>query len=163
MKLAKKKKEGKHEIPRRPRIAGENLFPLSFAQERFWFLDQLDDDAYTVAVAPYRLLGPLRQDLLAASLADMAERHEVFRTSFPEIGGAPVQRVSPAGDVPLQLEDLRGLDEAGRRPKLQEIIQQEYRRGFDLERGPLLRARLLALAEDEHVLVFTLHHMIYDG
>ena len=163
MKLAKKKKKGQHEIPRLPRSAGENLFPLSFAQERFWFLDQLDDDAYTVAVAPYRLLGPLRQDLLAASLADMAERHEVFRTSFPEIDGAPVQRVSPAGGVPLEVEDLRGLDEAARRPKLQEIIGEEYRRGFDLERGPLLRARLLVLAADEHVLVLTLHHMIYDG
>jgi amino acid adenylation domain-containing protein len=163
MKLAGKKQEGKHEIPRLPRALGENLFPLSFAQERFWFLGKLDDDAYTVAVAPYRLLGPLRQDLLARSLAGVVERHEVFRTSFPEVDGAPVQRVSPAGKVPLDVEDLRGLDESARRPRIREIIEQEYRRGFDLEQGPLLRARLLILAAEEHVLVFTLHHMIYDG
>ncbi len=163
MKVAGKKKAREHEIPRRPRAEGENFFPLSFAQERFWFLGTLGNDAYTVAVAPYRLLGPLRQHALALSLAGMVKRHEIFRTSFPEIDGAPVQRVSPAGKLPLDIEDLRGLDEPARRPRILEILQEEYRRGFDLERGPLVRARLLVLAEEEHVLVFTLHHMIYDG
>jgi amino acid adenylation domain-containing protein len=175
LRLAQKRGAGQRAIPRLPRGGGgEDDFPLSFTQERFWFLEQLRDtgdpdpkghpvDAYTVAVASYRLAGAFRRDLLERSLSDMARRHEVFRTTFPEVGGLPRQRVRPWGRVPLAVDDLRHLDAAARPAAIEERILAEYRRGFALEEGPLLRVRLIELADDERILVFTLHHLIYDG
>ncbi len=172
LRLAKKKGAGQRGIPRLPRAGAEAFFPLSFAQERFWFLEQLKDqretggetvEAYTVAVASYHLAGPFRNDLLERSLDELARRHEVFRTSFPEIGGVPRQRVLREGRIPLEVEDLRHVPPGERPAVLRERIRAEYRRGFDLAQGPLLRVLLLELGGDERLLVFTLHHLIYDG
>ncbi|HEY2293510.1 MAG TPA: condensation domain-containing protein, partial [Thermoanaerobaculia bacterium] len=172
LRLAKKKGAGQRGIPRLPRAGAESFFPLSFAQERFWFLEQLKDqrepggetvEAYTVAVASYHLAGPFRNDLLERSLDELARRHEVFRASFPEVGGVPRQRVSREGRIPLAVEDLRHVPTSEREAVLRERILTEYRRGFDLAQGPLLRVLLLELGGDERLLVFTLHHLIYDG
>ncbi|HLX09397.1 MAG TPA: amino acid adenylation domain-containing protein [Thermoanaerobaculia bacterium] len=171
LRLAQKRGAGRGGIPRLPR-GSEDDFPLSFTQERFWFLEQLRDandsgghavEAYTVTVAAYRLSGAFRRDLLERSLNDLVRRHEVFRTSFPEVGGLPRQRVRPEGRIPLAVESLRHLGAASGLAAVQERILAEYRRGFALEEAPLLRVLLLELADDERILAFTLHHLIYDG
>ncbi|HVR07010.1 MAG TPA: amino acid adenylation domain-containing protein, partial [Thermoanaerobaculia bacterium] len=165
--LAKKHEAGQR-IASLPRH-GEDLFPLSFAQERFWFLEQLNDrddpgaEAYTVGVAAYRLLGAFRPDLLERSLDDLARRHEIFRTSFPEVGGIPRQRVWQEGRIPLAVEDLRHLAAAARPAAVEARLGAEYRRGFRLAEAPLVRVLVIELADDERLLAFTLHHLVYDG
>jgi amino acid adenylation domain-containing protein len=136
----------------------------SFAQERLWFLHRLapGSPAYNMA-GSVRLAGQLDPAALAAALAEVVRRHEVLRTTFREEAGEPVPVVAPADVDPVALlpvVDLRGPD-ADRRAD--EIAAEEARRPFDLAGGPLLRARLLRLAEDEHRLLLTLHHVVADG
>jgi non-ribosomal peptide synthetase component F/UDP:flavonoid glycosyltransferase YjiC (YdhE family)/glycosyltransferase involved in cell wall biosynthesis len=163
MKIARERRAGRRSIPARPRTGGGDRFPLSFAQQRFWFLERFDARTYTVAVAPYRLRGAFRTDLLALSLGDLVARHEILRTTFPEVDGEPEQCVSPEGLVKLEIEDLRALPAGAREARVQRAIADEHREGFDLAAGPLMRARLFELADDEHILVLSLHHMVYDG
>ncbi|HEX2191159.1 MAG TPA: amino acid adenylation domain-containing protein, partial [Longimicrobiaceae bacterium] len=138
--------------------------PLSFAQQRLWLVDRLEPGsaAYNMPFA-VRLRGPLDARALRRSLAEVARRHEVLRTVFAEHGGEPVQVVRPAAAVALPLVDLRTLPEARREATAGGLAGAEALRPFDLERGPLLRSTLLRLAEEEHVLLFTLHHVAGDG
>jgi acyl transferase domain-containing protein/alpha-ketoglutarate-dependent taurine dioxygenase/acyl carrier protein len=137
--------------------------PLSFAQERQWFLAQLEPDSplYNHA-AGLRLSGELAVSALEESLDEIRRRHESFRSTFVAMGGRPVQRVAPPCRQPLPLVDLsalpreRGEDEAAR------IGSQEARRPFDLARGPLLRVILVRLAGREHTAWFVLHHIAGD-
>jgi len=138
-------------------------FPLSFAQLRFWLLDQFRGDGYSVAVAPYLLTGPFRADRLAASLADLIGRHETLRTTFPIVDGEPVQRVHAAMAVPLRQDDLRSVPAGAQDEHLQAMFREDSARGFDIATECLWRVRLVRLADDRHLLVFVLHHMIYDG
>ncbi|MBN1204185.1 MAG: amino acid adenylation domain-containing protein [Myxococcaceae bacterium] len=138
-------------------------FPLSFAQVRFWLLDELHRGSYSVAIAPYLLTGPFRADRLAASLADLIERHEPLRTTFPSVDGEPVQRIHASMPVPLVQEDLRHLPASAQDQRLQEIFREEDERGFDISAECLWRARLVRLADERHLLVLVFHHMIYDG
>ena len=135
--------------------------PASFAQERLWFLDRFESDlaVYNVPTAQ-RLTGALDAAALAAALAALALRHETLRTVFEYAGDEVVQVVrAPApAPAPLPLVDLGGREAEARR-----LARLEARRTFDLARGPLWRAVLLRLAEDEHVLLLTLHHVISDG
>ncbi|HEX2188160.1 MAG TPA: amino acid adenylation domain-containing protein, partial [Longimicrobiaceae bacterium] len=138
--------------------------PLSFAQERLWVIDRLDPGSgvYSMPVA-LRLTGALDPAALAAALAALVDRHESLRTVFPEVDGRPVQRVLPAAPVPLPLAELSGLPADRRLPRARALAAGEARRGFDLEAGPLLRAGLLRLAGDEHVLLLSMHHAVSDG
>jgi amino acid adenylation domain-containing protein len=149
-------------LPRRSDGRADD-FPLSFAQMRFWLLDQFRRGGYSVATAPYLLTGPFHADRLATSLAELIERHETLRTTFPIVDGEPVQRVHAAMPVPLRQEDLRQLPAGAQEERLQEIFREEDERGFDLPAECLWRARLVRLADERHVLVLVLHHMIYDG
>ncbi len=150
-----------------PRRAGEPL-PLSFAQERLWFLDRLETGSplYNIPTT-LRLRGALDIGALAASLAAVVARHETLRTRFDEIDGQPVQRIAPAAatapEAALRLVDLTALPIARRRQESLALAAAEMARTFDLTRGPLVRALLLALASENHVAVFTLHHIIADG
>ncbi|HEX8273216.1 MAG TPA: amino acid adenylation domain-containing protein [Longimicrobiaceae bacterium] len=138
--------------------------PLSFAQERLWLLQQMDPagGAYNMSFA-LRLRGALDAAALRAALDGLAARHASLRTVFPEADGRPVQRVLPAAPVPLPVEDLSGIPEAGRAGRARALAAAEARRPFDLVRGPLFRAALVRTAADEHLLLLSLHHAVADG
>ncbi len=139
--------------------------PLSFAQESLWFLDQLEpgNPFYNIPSA-YRLTGALDVDALSAALTAVVARHEALRTTFGSAGGRPYQQVSPTAPVVLELEDLGGV--GGREDADAEARRRagaEALRPFDLAAGPLLRARLLRLCPDDHVLLLSVHHIVSDG
>ncbi|MEA2692634.1 MAG: hypothetical protein QOJ16_2021, partial [Acidobacteriota bacterium] len=146
----------------RDRLAGR--FPLSFAQERLWFLDQLDpgSPAYNVP-GVLRLAGRLDVGALTRALREVAWRHEALRTTFAEEGGQPVQVIVPVLDLPVPGIDLAGLPGAAREAEARRLAHAEAGRGFDLAAGPLLRATLLRLAGEEHWILLTLHHIVSDG
>jgi amino acid adenylation domain-containing protein len=138
--------------------------PLSFAQERLWYVDQLEPGSPLFNVpAVLRLSGALDGPALERALAEVVRRHEVLRTTFAVVDGAPAQVVNPAAPVPLPLEDLSALPPADREHEAGRRAAEEAATPFSLARGPLLRARLLRLAADEHVLLLTLHHAVTDG
>ncbi|MET0398462.1 MAG: condensation domain-containing protein, partial [Longimicrobiaceae bacterium] len=138
--------------------------PLSFAQQRLWVVDQLEPGsaAYNMPAA-LRLRGALDVAALRASLDALTRRHETLRTVFSEDGGAPVQVVRPPAPVALLELDLRDLPEAEREAAAETLAVEEALRPFDLGAGPLLRCTLLRLADEDHVLCFTLHHIVSDG
>ena len=149
------------EIPRR---AHGDPPPLSFAQQRLWVVDRLEPGsaAYNIPVA-LRLRGAPDVAALRASLDALVARHEALRTVFAESEGGPVQVIHPPAPVPLPLLDLREFPAEAREEEAWRLAGAEAMRPFDLERGPLLRSTLLRLAEDDHVLLFTLHHVVSDG
>ncbi|MEW5931246.1 MAG: amino acid adenylation domain-containing protein, partial [Gemmatimonadota bacterium] len=138
--------------------------PLSFAQQRLWLVDRIEPGsaAYNMP-SPLRLRGALELPVLRASLDALVRRHESLRTVFPEEGGRPAQVVRPAGRVPLPMVDLRGLPDPARQAEARRLSGAEAMRPFDLARGPLLRGTLVRLDEEEHVLLFNLHHVVSDG
>jgi natural product biosynthesis luciferase-like monooxygenase protein/amino acid adenylation domain-containing protein/FkbM family methyltransferase len=140
------------------------VFPLSFAQERLWFIEQLEPGTalYNIPFA-VRLAGPLDRPALQRSLAALAARHEPLRTSLPAIEREPVQRIADPGRVALPWVDLSGLEAGLRRHEGSRVLAEEARRPFRLDRGPLFRASLVVLGEAEHDLLLTLHHAISDG
>ncbi|MCP4662106.1 MAG: non-ribosomal peptide synthetase, partial [bacterium] len=148
--------------------AKRGALPLSFAQERLWFLHQLNPEgtAYNVA-APLLFAGSLDPEALRRAFEEIVRRHEVLRTTFTIVDEQPMQIISPPAEHPLPLVDLRALAERDRRPQLQHLIRRDQRRTFDLQRGPLLRNVLVRLAgmpeRDEHVLLFSCHHIVSDG
>ncbi len=138
--------------------------PLSFAQQRLWFLDRLEpgSSAYHIPFA-LRLSGPVRGDALAAAFSAIVRRHEVLRTRFPSRAEGPVQEIHPPGDVPLARIDLEALAVAAAEREILRLAAAEARRSFDLAAGPLLRVALATSSEQEHVLLATLHHIASDG
>ncbi|HEU0297843.1 MAG TPA: amino acid adenylation domain-containing protein, partial [Longimicrobium sp.] len=138
--------------------------PLSPAQRRLWFLEQLGGlgGAWHVSER-LRLRGALDVAALRRALDRIAARHEALRTTFAAAGGEPEQRIAPAraGAFPLAMDDLAG--DADAEAALRRIVAGEARAPFDLERGPLVRGRLVRLARDDHALLLTLHHLVSDG
>ncbi|MGB8506898.1 MAG: amino acid adenylation domain-containing protein, partial [Pyrinomonadaceae bacterium] len=138
--------------------------PLSFAQERLWFLDRLvPEDAFYNIVFAVRLDGRLDVSALERALSEIMRRHEVLRTSFVEVDGRPVQVINAVPELSLQVEDLRHTASAEREPESRRRIAEEGRCPFNLSAGPLLRARLLRMEDDEHIAVLTMHHIVSDG
>src|SRR6185295_7416823 len=138
--------------------------PLSFAQERLWFLDRLQPGGTVYNMpAALRLAGNLDRPALAAALAEIVRRHEALRTAFPERGGRPRQEIAAAAPVPLPLIDLAGLSEGRREAELAGRLAAAARRPFDLQRGPLLRATLLRLGAADHALDLAIHHIVCDA
>jgi aspartate racemase len=144
-------------------ISRDGDLPLSFAQERVWFLDQLEPGtpAYNIRSA-IRLTGSLNVAALEHSLNEVVRRHEVLRTSFPAINGLPRQHIAPARRVTLPVVDLRELPEPEREAETQRLTKQAGQRSFDLARGPLWQMILLRVADEEHGLLFTIHHIVFD-
>ena len=144
------------------RVPRADYPPASFAQERLWFLEQLGDEgtAYNLPVV-LSLRGPLDPSALAAALSEVVRRHEALRTVFRRLRSEIVQVITPSRPVSLPRIDLRGLPspeaEAGR------LAIQAARQRFDLAQGPLLRALLLRLADQEHRLILSMHHIASDG
>ena len=138
--------------------------PLSFAQQRLWFLDQLAPGTAIYAIpAALRLTGPLDVAALEGALNAVVARHEALRTTFAAAEGRPEQVVAPALAVPLPVADLSALPPAAREAAVVARAQAEAGAPFDLAAGPLLRAALLRLGPAEHVLLLTLHHVVADG
>ncbi len=147
-----------------PRHEGESPAPLSFAQERIWFQEQLAS-GYPLYNRPVcaRLNGPLEADALRRSLNEIVRRHKALRTRFPVADGPPSQEVAPNLELILPLTDLRSHSESKRREAAMQLAIEEVRRVFDLANGPLVRAVLLRLCDREHWLVLTTHHIVFDG
>ena len=145
-------------------VPRSNNTPLSFAQERLWFLDRLNPDSATYNVpAAFRLSGDLNLNALEQSLNEVVRRHEVLRTVFATINGNPVQMILPSLFIALTPIDLSQQPETDREPALQSLLKNEALRPFNLSRGPLIRVQLLRLAPLEHVLALNLHHIVSDG
>lgn len=138
--------------------------PLSFAQQRLWFIDQLNDGSphYNMPVV-LRVRGDLDQAALRGSLNAIMARHALLRTVFAQTSDGPVQRIQPWEPLPLAVDDLRGLDAAAQAQSLSQAVRAEVGAVFDLTRDRMLRARLVVLSECEHVLVLVVHHIASDG
>ncbi|OLF09651.1 non-ribosomal peptide synthetase [Actinophytocola xinjiangensis] len=135
---------------------------LSFAQQRLWVLDRLlaNGSVYTAPLA-YRVRGPLDVAALRAAFTQVVSRHEVLRTTFAVHEGAPVQVIGDPAPVPFDLTDLTGRPAA--EDEAHELAAEEAQRPLDLERGPLLRVRLLELGPHDRVLLLTMHHIVVDS
>ena len=152
-------------IPRVPRDGDPSQGqPLSFAQQRLWFLDQLEPDSpiYNLPHAIH-MRGPLDRHALQRSFDAIIARHESLRTIFVESDGVPAQQIVPPAPFAIREVDLRHQDDDARAASVRSLGADEARRPFDLAGGPLLRATLLRLAHDQHVLLLTMHHIISDG
>ncbi len=138
--------------------------PLSFAQQRLWFLDQLEPGNlfYNIPTV-LRLRGRLDVPALTDALNEVVRRHEVLRTTFAAKGGVPRQIIAPALTVDVPVTDLSGEPAEVREPRALELAREEIRRPFDLAAGPLLRTRLIRLADNEFIAVLTIHHIVADG
>ena len=148
-----------------PRRSGTEALPLSFAQQRLWFLDKLvpNNPFYNIPAALH-LTGSLNRQALEESLTEIIRRHEALRTRFEERRRGQVQQVvMTARAVEMPLVDLAGVGEAERDAEVRKLIAEEARRSFDLSNGPLLRTKLLRLNANEHVLLLTMHHIVADN
>ncbi len=146
------------------RVSRDGDLPLSFAQERLWFLDRLvvGNGGYHI---PFALAahGDLSLPGMAAALGAMVARHEALRTTYSARGERPVQTIAPPGPCALPLVDLAGLPEALRRAEARRLADSEVVRPFDLERDSVLRASVHRLGPQEHVLLLVVHHIAADG
>ena len=151
-------------LPPLERISRDEALPLSFAQQRLWFIHQLNPESpvYNMRHA-VRLLGQLDVDTLEQSLVAIVQRHEILRTTFAATEGEPVQVVSESMPVYLHKVDFSHLPESEREKATRKFTLDEVRQPFDLSNGPLLRPVLIRLRNDEHVLLLVLHHIISDG
>jgi amino acid adenylation domain-containing protein len=152
------------QAPPLERVARVGALPVSYAQQRMWFLNQLEPDSplYNIPAA-VRLRGNLNLPVLEQTLSEIIRRHEILRTTFALRDGHPVQLVSEPSPLQLPITDLRSLSPSEREAEATSLAIGEAQRPFDLSIGPLLRATVLRLSDDEHILLFTLHHIISDG
>lgn len=147
-----------------PRRATNDAPPLSFAQQRLWFLDQLEPDRATYNI-PFavRLQGPLDVNAFRHAVNALVERHEVLRTTFTNRDGNPIQTVSQQLTLPFPILDLQSWSESEREAEALRLAEQEVRLPFDLAHGPLLRTLLVQIGNEDYLLVITMHHIISDG
>jgi acyl carrier protein len=145
-------------------VPREGPLPLSFAQQRLWFIDQLKPGTslYNIPVG-LRAKGPLHLTALELCLSEIVRRHEILRTVFASVDGSPVQVIQPAAPFVLPMVDLSELPESECEALAVTLAGEEAGRPFDLAQGPLLRGVLLRLAEENHVAALTMHHIVSDG
>ncbi len=150
-----------HAIPAAPR---RGPLPLSFGQESLLFLQRLapESRAYN-CLYPFRLKGQVNLVALDRSVRELVRRHEILRTTYSEIEGRPVQIIDQGTSLRLDVADLRHLSQDEREAEAASRIDAEAQRIFDLERGPLLRAGILRLGSEDHILWLHLHHITTDG
>lgn len=153
-------------IQRIPRRQNNNSIPLSFAQQRLWFLEQFDPGASAYNLTGAVLFkGQLNVAVLEQSFNAIAQRHEALRTNFTSVDGKPIQAIAPADAYRLTLTiiDLTQLTPKQQQATVQRLAIEEDRQAFDLENELLLRTKLLKLDDEQHVLLLTMHHIVSDG
>ena len=146
------------------RVSRDADLPLSFAQERIWFLSEWEPDspAYNITVA-LRASGRLNDAALEQSVNEVVRRHEVLRTTCRNVGGRAVLAIAPSLTLTVPIIDLRGLQGSARETEFLRLAREEAQEAFDLARGPLLRVTVLRLGEEEYGLLVTTHHVVADG
>ncbi|MDX6695902.1 MAG: hypothetical protein QOF02_3505, partial [Blastocatellia bacterium] len=157
-----KANQSKQQIPRR--AAADNS-PLSYAQQRLWFIHQLDPSspAYNVPLA-VRLTGRLNLHAFQQALTEVVRRHESLRTRFRLYTNEPVQEILPSPETwPLPLIDLSAISSDKREAQARRLIEAEARRPFDLAQGPVMRTHLLRLSTEQHIVLLNMHHIVSDG
>jgi amino acid adenylation domain-containing protein len=163
--LARRLREKSRSAQAEPAISRSEAFeaPLSFAQERFWFLQQWDrSPAYNDRLA-CRLTGPLAPEMLRRAIEEITRRHAILRTTFEPVNGRPIQRIAPPGPLALPQADLTALPETVRGAEALWRIVESTRQVFALDTAPALRILLLRLGEEDHLLAVTMHHIVTDG
>jgi amino acid adenylation domain-containing protein len=160
---ARQLQHGTQASPIKP-VSRKERLPLSFAQQRLWFLDRLQPGCvfYNLPIAVH-LKGELNIGALQRTVDEITRRHEVLRTRFETLDGKPFQAIVPPRAAVLAQVDLSGSPEQQQWARVQQWIDEDSRRPFDLEAGPLLRVKLLRLGPEDHVALFTIHHIIADG
>ena len=150
-------------LPEIRKIPREGKLPLSFAQQRLWFLEQLEPGTpfYNIPET-YRISGDLNTDALEKAINKVIERHETLRTSFHSENGVPYVVIEPELKFDLNIVELTGLNGVERENRIKEIIKEENSKPVPLEKPPLFRAKLLKLSESEYVIVLVIHHIISD-
>ena len=145
-------------------VPREDNLPLSFAQQRLWFLDRWNPGSpvYNIPMV-LRVKGSLNLAVLEQCLNEIVLRHEALRTTFAEEQGQPVQRIAADAALKLTVIDLGHLPEAEQKAEAHRLTAEEAKRSFDLAQGPLFRAIALRLSDQEHVLVLVMHHIVTDG
>jgi hypothetical protein len=147
-----------------PRRSDQVPAPLSFAQQRLWFLDRLmPGNTFYNENTTLRLSFPLNVAALEQSVNEIVRRHEALRTIFKAVDGQPVQIIAPTLTLPLPVIDLRELPETKRETEVLRLAADEAQRLFDLAQGPLIRTTLLKLREQDYVFLLTMHHIVSDG
>ena len=144
-------------------IGRNGKLPLSFGQERLWLIEQLQpgNPVHNLRAA-FRLQGALDIAILEKSIREIVRRHEILRTTFPTVNGQPIQVISPEIAIELPLIDLEELPTKQQEEEVHRLSKEVAQQPFDLAEGPLIRVKLLRLAEKEHVLLRTIHHIIND-
>jgi amino acid adenylation domain-containing protein len=163
--FVKQREAGKRLIPPPIKPHGSTRpAPLSFAQERLWFLEQLEPGKALYNICRVsRIVGHLSVSAVQASLNETVRRHEVLRSSISFANGRPVQIVNPAFEIAFSIEDLGELSDDEREPQILRRIEQAANQPFDFSAGRFLRAKLLRIKEDEHVLILITHHIVSDA
>jgi amino acid adenylation domain-containing protein len=145
-------------------VSRDGVLPLSYAQQRLWFIERLGISAHAYHVLHViALRGPLQITALARSLQEIIRRHAILRTTFVTVDGQPRQIIGPATPLPLPVVELREAPEGDREALVHRLAREEVQRPFDLAQGPLVRAELMRLDTEEHVLILTMHHIVCDG
>jgi amino acid adenylation domain-containing protein len=147
------------------RASREGPIPLSSSQQRLWFFHEFDPDGYAVTARPLAqlLTGPLNVQVLQRSLDEIVRRHEIFRTIYHDKDGEPLQRMLDPGQVMIVFEDLQHLPEGEREPEAIRIVIAESRKPFNLRKELPIRAHVLKLAQQRHLLLIVTHHIAFDG
>lgn len=146
-----------------PRKRESNVFPLTLAQQGYWFHEQLNPTKTNANItAAMRVAGPLDVAALERALQECVRRHEILRTAFKVVGEGPAQVISPASALRLKLVDLSGLPAHEREDRALSLASEEPSHRFALEQGTLLRAAVIRLHAEEHILLLTIHHIICD-
>ena len=157
-------KDSGHQTPQILPVPKHRAIPLSFAQARLWFLNQLEGESATYNMpAALQLIGSLHVVALEQAIAEIVRRHEILRTTFKMVNGSPVQVIDPDFTVTLPVVDLQSLPAEEQSTTVQQLITDEEQRPFNLLNGPLLLVAILRLAKQEHVLLVTMHHIVSDG
>lgn len=139
------------------------FMPVSAAQERLWFLEQMNPGGTTYNFpATYLFKGRLNYVVLEKSLCEIIQRHEILRAIFPSVNGQPIQRIIPFRDFALPVEDLRHLPETKRKAEALRLVNYWSQQPFDIAENFLWRFNLVSLAEEEHIFLLTIHHLIFD-
>jgi len=147
-----------------PTVPRDEPLPLSFSQERLWFLDQFQPGSplYNVPMS-LRLRGRLDVEALERTFQEIVRRHELLRTGFTSVEGQPAQVIQPEAHLELPLTDLSDSPTPWTETRLADLAEEEAQRPFDLAQPPLMRVRLVKIAEDDHALLATIHHIVSDG